>query len=106
MTNKRRFGFKILIEDRETYMKVAKRMNEEGIRWWPVEILPSNLERCNYFSERFPIYLLVDKHNRLSWSDLDSKLEGISEITPEEYLGENEIMTKADLKDCYFQVRI
>lgn len=99
MTNKRRFGFKILIEDRETYMKVTKRMNEEGIRWWPVEILPSNLERCNYFSKRFPIYLLVDKHNRLSWGDLDSNLEGISEITPEEYLGENKIMTKADLKD-------
>jgi hypothetical protein len=100
MNNKRGLReFKILIKDKETYVKVTKQMNKEGIRWRGDRKLPSNLEDRNWLFNRLPIYLLVNKYNILSWSDLDSNNEGFSEITPEEYLKENKIMTKADLKD-------
>lgn len=98
--NKRRLrGFKILIKDKETYENVTRQMTEEGVRWWADGKLPLNLEDRNWLTERLPIYLLVDKDNTLSWSDPLSNNDKYSEITPEEYLKENKVMTKADLKD-------
>lgn len=88
-------GFKILIEDKETYKKVTERMDKEGIKWRVTGYLASD----PMYYKRLPIYLLIDKYNRLSWSDSDVFNEGYKEITPEKYLKGNKIMTKADLKD-------
>jgi len=88
-------GFKILIKDIETYKKVIKQMDKEGIRWWASGDLASK----NIYSVHFPIYLSVDEYNRLSWFDTSYTDNQYNEITPEEYLKRNRIMTKADLKD-------
>lgn len=93
---------KILIKDAETYGKVTKQMDKEGIRWWATGDLPSdsmyNMEN-SFPIDFFPIYLCVDEYSRLSWSDSSDTDDRYSEITPEEYLKEDKTMTKADLKD-------
>lgn len=87
---------KILIKDAETYRKVTKQMDKEGIRWWASGDLPSDSYNTITF---FPVYLCVDEYSRLSWSDSSDTDDRYSEITPEEYLKEDKTMTKADLKD-------
>ena len=84
---------KILIKDAETYGKVTKQMDKEGIRWRS-GVLASDTIYC----QNLPMYLFIDEYNILTWSDLNIHAE-YSEITPEEYLKEDKIMTKADLKD-------
>jgi hypothetical protein len=77
--------FEILIKDTETYIKVTKQMDKEGIRWVSDGKLASNSEKYSRIYKYFPIYLCVDKYNRLSWAHplFD---EGYEKITPEEYL--------------------
>lgn len=82
---------KILIKDAETYEKVTKQMDKEGIRWWASGDLAS--DSYNIMSS-FPVYLFVNKYNRLSWSDSSYPDDQYSEITPEEYLKENKTMIK------------
>jgi hypothetical protein len=76
--------FEILIKDTETYIKVTKQMDKEGIRWVSGK-LASNSKKYSQIHEYFPIYLCVDKYNRLSWS-LPNFDEDYEKITPEEYL--------------------
>ena len=86
---------KILIKDAETYGKVTKQMDKEGIRWWVTGDLPSDSmhNMGNSFPiDFFPIYLCVDEYSRLSWSDSSDTDDRYSEITPEEYLKEDKIM--------------
>jgi hypothetical protein len=60
-------------------------MDKEGIRWVSDGKLASNSEKYSRIYKYFPIYLCVDKYNRLSWAHplFD---EGYEKITPEEYL--------------------
>ena len=76
--------FKILIKDTETYIKVTKRMDKEGIRWVSDGKFASDSKKYRHISNYFPIYLLVDKYNRLSWNP--DPIGEEYEITPEEYL--------------------
>lgn len=88
---------KILIKDSETYKKVTKQMDKEGIRWWASGDLPSDslYNTLNSFPiDFFPVYLFVDEYSRLSWSDSSYPDDRYSEITPEEYLKENKTMIK------------
>ena len=78
--------FQILIKDTETYIKVTKQMDKEGIRWVSDGKLASNSEKYKQIHKYFPIYLCVDKYNRLSWTHPNLFDEGFGEITPEEYL--------------------
>ena len=97
---------KILIKDKETYIKVTKKMDKEGIKWRLNEEFASDWKHYGWILGHFPIYLLIDKYNRLTWTSLVSIIdeehvidEECNEITPEEYLKEDKTMTKADLKD-------
>ena len=84
--NKRRIRkFKILIKDTETYIKVTEQMDKEGIRWVSDGKLASNSENYRNISKYFPIYLLIDEYNRLSWNH-PNLFDEVYEITPEEYL--------------------
>lgn len=87
--------FKIWIEDKKTFEKVTKQMDKDGIRWASGSWASHCIDIYNV-----PIALFVDSDNRLSWSNSERfKDSGYNEITPEEYLKENKIMIKADLKD-------
>jgi hypothetical protein len=88
---------KILIKDAETYGKVTKQMDKEGIRWWVTGDLPSDSMHNmgnSFLIDFFPIYLCVDEYSRLSWSDSSDTDDRYSEITPEEYLKEDKRMIK------------
>ena len=76
--------FKILIKDTETYIRVTEQMDKEGIRWISDGKLASNSEKYKCIHKHFPIYLLIDEYNRLSWGPDIFNEE--YEITPEEYL--------------------
>ena len=88
--------FKIWIEDKKTFEKVVKQMDKDGIRWVIGECASYRIDLYPV-----PIALFVDSDNILSWGSdkLYLKNPEYNEITPEEYLKENNTMTKADLKD-------
>ena len=54
--------FKIWIEDKETYEKVVKQMDKDGIRWVSGKCASHRIDLYGT-----PIALYVDSYNELSW---------------------------------------
>lgn len=90
-------SFKIWIEDKKTFEKVVKQMDNNAVRWFMSGDCASShhIDRYNFP----PTALFVNSDNELSWSNdkLFFKDHKYSEITSEEYLKEEKQMSK-DIK--------